>query len=117
MHGGVSDVKAKTPGWLAAVGLILGCATASPPPQSASGAAPSTQAQAVTGDPDAQKPEASGTAVAKKDKDKLVCESVQVTGSRIPKRVCRTQQQIDQERESAQKALRESERVNRNWND
>jgi hypothetical protein len=107
----------KTPGWVAAVGLILGCATASPPPQNASAAAPSTQTQAVAADSGGQKAAGSGTAVAKNDKDKLVCTSEQVTGSRIPKRVCRTQEQIDRERESAQKALRESERVNRNWND
>jgi hypothetical protein len=88
-------------GWCAAVGLLFGCATASPPPQSTS-AAPAAQS--------AQSTQKDGTAVAaaKTDPDKtLICESETVTGTRIPKKVCRTQRQVDAEREAAEKAVRD----------
>jgi uncharacterized lipoprotein YajG len=122
-------VKAKRLVWLAGVGLIFGCATSSPSTQTRSPEASSAQAQAVAADSgeqsDAtaaesgtQEATASGATVATVDKDKtLVCEDQQVTGSRIPKKVCRTLRQIEQEREAAQKSVRESERVNRRLGD
>jgi hypothetical protein len=82
------------------LGLILGCATASPPQQ-----APGATAQGVQQDK---------AAVAQKDPDNtLICEEVPMTGSHIPQRVCRTKRQIKQEREQAQKALESPEKVNR----
>lgn len=87
------------------MGLGVGCATAAPPQQAPNATAQSQQADktAVEG--------------AKKDPDHtLVCESVPVTGSHIPRKVCRTLRQIEQEREAAQKALRETEKVNREFN-
>jgi hypothetical protein len=82
-------------GWCAGVGLFLGCATASPPPQPTS-AAQSTQKDGAA------------AATAKQDPDQtLICESETVTGTRIPKKVCRTQRQVDAEREAAEKAVRD----------
>jgi hypothetical protein len=96
-------------GWVM-MGLLLGCATAAPPQQAPSTAAPSTAA------PSTQKDEKVAAADAKKDKDStLVCESVSVTGSRIPKKVCRTVRQIEQEREQAEKAIRDADKINRDW--
>lgn len=89
-------------GGVVMMGLFLGCATAAPPPQ-ASG----STAQGLEKDQAA-------TATAKKDSDKtLICEDVPMTGSHIPRKVCRTKRQVDQEREQAQKAVHDSERVNR----
>ncbi|WP_187323527.1 hypothetical protein [Stigmatella aurantiaca] len=52
------------------------------------------------------------TAVAEASQDKnLICEEVPVTGSHIPRRVCRTAQQIQDEREQAQKERREANRT------
>ena len=88
------------------MGLGVGCATTTPPQQ-----APNATAQSQQAD----KAAAEG---AKKDPDStLVCESVPVTGSHIPRKVCRTLRQVEQEREAAQKALREAEKVNRRFNE
>gem|GEM_PF-2443639 len=97
-------------GWVM-MGLFLGCATAAPPQQAPSTAGQSTAAQST------QKEEKAPVADAKKEKDsELVCESIAVTGSRIPKKVCRTVRQIEQEREQAEKAIRDSDKINRDWN-
>jgi len=87
------------------MGLAVGCATTAPPQQ-----APSATAQS-------QQEDKAAVTEAKKDPDRtLVCESVPVTGSHIPRKVCRTLRQVEQEREAAQKALREADRVNREFN-
>jgi hypothetical protein len=102
---GGSEVERMIFGVVMMMGLAVGCATS----------APSQQASNAT----AQGQQADKTAVAdaKKDPDKtLVCESVPVTGSHIPRKVCRTLRQMEQEREAAQKALREAEKVNREFN-
>lgn len=92
---GGSHLKMTRLGWCTGVGLFLGCATASPPPQSTSA------------DPAAQK-DGAAVAAAKQDPDKtLICESETVTGTRIPKKICRTQQQMDSDREAAEKAVRD----------
>ena len=83
-------------GGVAVLGLMLGCATAAPPPQ-----APKTQAQGVQQDK---------AAVAKQDPDNtLICEEVPMTGSHIPQRICRTRRQIKQARELAQKVVEHPE--------
>lgn len=38
-----------------------------------------------------------------KKKDKLVCESVRPTGSRMAKRVCRTAEEVERNREATQR--------------
>jgi hypothetical protein len=87
------------------MGLGVGCATATPPQQ-----APSATAQS-------QQADKTAVADAKKDPDRtLICESVPVTGSHIPRKVCRTVRQVEQEREAAQKAVRDAEKVNREFN-
>jgi hypothetical protein len=99
-------VKMTRFGWCLGVGLFLGCATASPPPQNATATATSTQS--VQSDSSAKK---DGAAVATKDDpNKLVCESETLTGTRIPKKICRSQRQIDAEREAAEKAVRDGNR-------
>lgn len=91
-------------GWMW-MGLMLGCATAAPPPQ-----APGTTAQS------AQKEEKAAAADAKQDPDRtLICESVAVTGSHIPRKTCRTLRQVEKEREQAQKSVQEADKVNRDW--
>ncbi len=88
-------------GWVT-MGLFLGCATAAPPPQGSGATAGGVQK------------EQTAAADAKKDPEKtLICEEVPMTGSHIPRKVCRTQKQIDQERERAQKAVQDADKVNR----
>jgi hypothetical protein len=87
------------------MGVMLGCATAAPPQQ-----APGATAQSV------QKEEKVAAADAKQDPDKtLICESVPVTGSHIPRKTCRTLRQVEKEREQAQKAIQDADKVNRDW--
>jgi hypothetical protein len=77
--------------------LASACATSS----SAGGSAPlETQSRAASA------PAAADTKTASQD-DKLICEVERPVGSNIPKRVCRTQAQIDREREAAQEKMRE----------
>jgi hypothetical protein len=45
----------------------------------------------------------------KPDKDRVVCRSEQVTGSIMPKRVCRTARQAEEERERGLAGLREAQ--------
>jgi type IV pilus biogenesis protein CpaD/CtpE len=85
---------------VAMMGLLLGCATASPQQTPAAKAQGSQRSEAAVAD-------------AKKDPDHtLVCEDVSMTGSHLPQRVCRTLRQVNQEREAAQKAVREAGQVN-----
>ena len=69
----------------------------------ASACATST-APAGTAPVKAQSGAATGVAA---DDQKLICQMERPVGSNIPKRVCRTQAQIDRERESAQDKMRE----------
>ncbi|WP_245767162.1 hypothetical protein [Stigmatella erecta] len=65
-------------------GLVLACASAQPPRKTAD-AAPQGQ--------------------------ELVCEETPVTGSHIPRRVCRSAQQMKEDRERAQKERQEASRT------
>ena len=77
--------------------LASACASSS----TSAGSAPlQTQSRAASG----PAPAAAKTA---SDDDKLICEMERPVGSNIPKRVCRTQAQIDRERETAQDTMRE----------
>ncbi|MDC0708666.1 hypothetical protein POL68_09315 [Stigmatella sp. ncwal1] len=67
------------------LGMLLACASTQPSQQTA-------------------------VAVAPQDPN-LVCEESRVTGSHIPRRVCRTAQQSKEEREQAQKERREANRT------
>lgn len=100
-------------GWVVVTAWVLGCATASPSTQTASTAQPpaSTTAQAASTSAD----KGAGTlASAKQDPEKtLVCEEQALTGSRIPKKTCRTLRQHQAEREAAQKLIRDAEKINR----
>jgi hypothetical protein len=95
-------------GMVVMMGLVLGCATATPPQQTPSSTAQGQQAEktAVADAKDAKKDPGST----------LICESVRVTGSHIPRKVCRTARQIEEEREAAQKAMQNAEKVNRDFN-
>lgn len=82
--------------------LALGCATTAPAPTQAQ---PAAQAAADGGTPQ--------QAVAANARPKQVCVNEQVTGSRISRRVCRSEAAAEAEREAAQKQVREAEKVNR----
>jgi len=98
-------VKRMTLSVVLMMGLGVGCATATPPQQ-----APNATAQG-------QQADKTAVADAKKDPDRtLICESVPVTGSHIPRKICRTLRQVEQEREAAQKAIRDADKVNREFN-
>lgn len=98
-------MQSKSFGGLMLMGLMLGCVTAPPPPQGSGATAQSTQME-----------EKAATADAKKNPDQtLICESVAVTGSHIPRKVCRTARQVEKEREDAQKAVQNADKVNRDW--
>jgi hypothetical protein len=62
----------------------------------------------------AAKSQSSGAAVTadktSHEDSKLICEMERPVGSNIPKRVCRTQAQIDKERAEAQDQMREASR-------
>jgi hypothetical protein len=88
-------------GGVAMMGLFLGCATASPQQT------PSATAQGT------QKSEAAAADAKQDPEDALICEEVPMTGSHIPRKICRTARQIKKEREQAQKAVREADRGNR----
>ena len=95
-------------GGVVMMGLVMGCATAAPSQQASSSTALGQQAdKTVVAD-------AKDGKGAKKDT--LICESVAVTGSHIPRKICRTARQVEEEREAAQKAMRDTEKVNRDFN-
>lgn len=101
-------MKRMTFGGVVMMGLVMGCATAAPPQQAPSSAVQSQQAGETA---------AADAKGAKQDPDRtLICESVPVTGSHIPRKICRTLRQVEQEREAAQKAIRDAEKVNRDFN-
>ncbi len=50
--------------------------------------------------------EAVNATLTHRDGDRLVCESVAPTGSNIPKRICRTYRQTEQDRRDAQREMR-----------
>lgn len=57
------------------------------------------------------------TAEVERDSDELICTMEQQTGSRIRQRVCRTQDEIDQEHEAAREFIgRTRERTAQNDN-
>lgn len=86
------------------MGLFLGCATAAPPQQAQGATAQGQQADQAQ------------VAEAKKDPDKtLICEEVPVTGSHIPRKICRTVQQMQKERDQAEKAIRDGDKINREF--
>ena len=59
-------------------------------------------------------PTPSSAAVKNAYSNKLICKREQITGSMIPKKVCRTQEQIDQENEAAKQYAQEIRR-NSGW--
>ena len=96
-------MKMKRIGWVVA-GLWLGCATASSqqkdPSAEASSAEASLESQgAVAEAQPAQKP-------------KLICEDVEVTGSHLKQRICRTVEQAKADRDQAQRTMQEMPKVN-----
>jgi hypothetical protein len=78
--------------------LASACATSS----ASSGTAAPLKSQSVSGSAPAATDAKKATA---QDDNKMICETERPVGSNIPKRVCRTQAQIDREREAAQKQL------------
>ena len=82
--------------------LASACATSS----SSSGGAPlQSQSRAASA------PAAAASKPTASDDDKLICEYERPVGSNIPRKVCRTQAQIDREREAAQEKMRELSRT------
>jgi hypothetical protein len=56
---------------------------------------------------------ADATAEAAESQDgSLICETQKRTGSHIPRRVCRTREQVEQERLQAEEMIRRAERTN-----
>jgi hypothetical protein len=95
-------------GGVVMMGLFLGCATATPAQQASS---------ATAQDPQAEKTAVADAKDAKQDPDRtLICESIKVTGSHIPRKVCRTARQVQEEREAAEKAIRDADKINREFN-
>lgn len=52
-------------------------------------------------------PPANGQAVAASDRPKLICHKITPLGSRMPKKVCQTPEEIAQERTDAKDMLRD----------
>lgn len=93
-------------GWCIGIGLFLGCATSSPTPTTTS-----QSAQSVQSAPGTQQQDGTKVAAAKKNKKEgLVCETYKVTGSHLRKEVCRTKEQMERDREQAEKLIREGDR-------
>lgn len=90
------------------VGLVLGCATAPSPQKEPAAKAPAQSASVQSTSKDAV-----ASAEDTRDPDKtLVCEDVKITGSRIPKRICRTLRQVNEERARAQQSVIDRPKVN-----
>jgi hypothetical protein len=81
-----------------ALASILALASACAAPMATAGGPAPLKAQAGTA-----QPSASG---ANPEEQKLICETERPVGSNIPRRVCRTPEQIDREREAAQAKIR-----------
>jgi len=81
-----------------ALGSVLALASACAAPMATAGGSAPLKAQAG-----AAQAAAPG---ANPEEQKLICESERPVGSNIPRRVCRTPQQIEREREAAQEKIR-----------
>ena len=82
-------------GWCIVAVFFLGCATASPPPATASQSVQSTSsAPGTKNDP----------------REGKVCEVYKVTGTQMNREVCRTPEEVKAEREAAEKLIRDSQR-------
>lgn len=57
-------------------------------------------------------PPTAGKAVMAPEKPKLICHKITPLGSRMPKKVCQTPEEIAQERTDAKDTLRDMQRVN-----
>lgn len=57
-------------------------------------------------------PPSAGQAVAAPEKPKLICHKITPLGSRMPKKVCQTPEEIAQERSDAKDMLRDMQKVN-----
>jgi hypothetical protein len=84
--------------WMAGIGLSLGCATSAPQP------APSAPPGAVAA-------QGTGSELRTESGEKVICEDVQETGSRLRKQVCRTVGQDDAHREQAERTMRNMQRT------
>jgi hypothetical protein len=84
---------------LLALASILALASACAGPSATVGGSAPLKAQAGAAQP--------GVTTATPDSQKLICTSERPVGSNIPKKVCRTQEQIDRERDAAQDKMRE----------
>jgi hypothetical protein len=86
-------------------GFFLGCATASPSSQS-------VQSTSTAQAPLQQDGAKVATAKKKKNpKEGLICETYKVTGSHLRKEICRTKEQMERDREQADKLIREADRA------
>jgi hypothetical protein len=96
----------------AGLGLMVGCATPSAQQRMA-------RSQAVEAEVAAQaeaetETETEEMAVAgQRPGDKLICENAPPAGSRFPRTVCRTARDLEQERDTAQRFLRDGQRTPR----
>ena len=94
-----------TRGALAALGLVLSACASAPSEQSAGGAPAATTASTA--------PAAPPAADAVADPDRVQCEAEQQTGSRIQRKVCRSQRQRDRDREDVEAAMAKNARAPR----
>jgi hypothetical protein len=95
----------------AGLGLLLGCAT--PSAQHAARSPATTRSQvSAPEETDAETTELAAAA-DQTDGEKVICESGPTTGSRLPRVVCRTPLQIEQEREASERWLRDGQRLPR----
>ncbi len=91
----------------AGFGLLAGCATSSA--QHAARSPATTQSQVSA----PEETDAEATEVAAADQpggEKVICENGPTTGSRLPRVVCRTPREMEEEREASQRWLREGQR-------
>lgn len=82
--------------------LAVSCATAAP----ATEAVPAPAA----GAPEQAAPEGETTLAARNTKPNVICTTVRVTGSHIPKRRCTTRAQREEMRKSAEDLMRRTQR-------
>ncbi|MFO1427147.1 MAG: hypothetical protein U1F11_09255 [Steroidobacteraceae bacterium] len=104
-HGRPAAAWIAAAAWALTLGLVPpACAeepAAAPPAAAQPAAAQPAAVQPAAAPPAAAPPDATASATTKK-----ICRREQVVGSRIPVKVCRSQAELDAEREATQNALK-----------
>ncbi|MBT8143301.1 MAG: hypothetical protein KJO55_01290 [Gammaproteobacteria bacterium] len=91
----------------AAVAVALTACATTPEPTRVAAATPATEAAKATAEMTQEEKVAAYNEQQADKKDKVICRTVTPTGSHRKKTICRTVKEIDEDRDSAQDAMRQ----------